>query len=65
MINIHYIVSKALSTQQLSDWAEWRINDLLSHQKYTPVDLHSLDRLIKALEQGDVVRRQTASQPLL
>ncbi len=55
MMSIQQIAAQALATHQLSDWAEWRIGQLLSRQQHTPADLVVLDRLLEALEDGRVV----------
>ncbi|MBD2102780.1 hypothetical protein [Leptolyngbya sp. FACHB-261] len=58
-LSICYLATKALAAHQLSAWAEWRISDLLSKQDFTSTDLDALNRLMDALERGEVSRCQT------
>ncbi len=54
-ISICYLAARALATGQLSNRAEWQINQLLSGQAYTTADLRALDCLLDALGRGEVL----------
>ncbi|MBD2102724.1 hypothetical protein [Leptolyngbya sp. FACHB-261] len=53
-MSIQQLVMQALSARQLSSLAEWRISQLLSNRQHTPADLNALNRLMDALECGEV-----------